>query len=1107
MAKTVPQHAQCRPMLRSGHVMLVCCAIVALGYPLRATADEGIEFFEKKIRPVLVQHCYKCHSEQADKVQGGFKLDSRASLRRGGESGVAIVPGQSEQSLLYQALRHDGSASNMPPSGKLPDAVIADFRQWIARGAPDPRDQPSSAALSWEQVLAGRRAWWSLQPVSKPSVPAVRDASFSPQPIDRFLQARWEAEGVTPAPLADRRALIRRTTLIVTGLPPTPAEVEAFVRDESPQAYEQLVDRLLASPRYGEHWARHWLDLVRYKETHGSEHDPLLPHAWKYRDYVIRALNQDVPYDRFVHEHLAGDRLSPRWNHELGINESLLGTMFYRFVEFYPTPVDVKNEEATIVESQIDAFGKTFQALTLACARCHDHKFDAVSAHDYYALYGIFASARPTMHRLDDPRGLHEHDEALRQRLPDIQRAVINVWRDDIARWPARLTAAVERLRSGTLSEKLEPTASESERDAHQLRLALKQPHHALYPLAKLVDVKPSQPERVAEPAREANAFTNRERYKIFAAFDGHEPTAWHTLGDNYPTIEHGALVVNPVGPSAITAVVPRGRYSHLLSDKHGGTFRSPSFTIDMQHISALVTGTNNARLRLIVENFQGDGVLFERVMPKLNGGALQWVTLRPREQWQGRRAYLEVIPRDEMTYPSKIADASTLPADGRSGVGIRYVVFHDHPQPPEAERVYTDRAVTFPSTVAGAAEHLQHDARESLEDWSQGQLDDAQAYLLDGLLRAGFFSNTPSAEQPLARLLAEYRAIEAKIPVPQRATGVIDEEGHDEHHYPRGDHRNLGDLVARRYLSVFDSPRYETELSGRLELAQELTSPRNTLTARVMVNRLWQHTFGEGLVRSVDNFGQLGELPSHPELLDYLAATFVEQGWSIKRQLRALLVSRAFRSSSAASPSAKERDPDNRLGSHFQPRRIEAESIRDSLLFVSGRLNTTMYGLGVPLHLNEAVKDFDRPVSGPLDGQGRRSIYLEARCNYPHGLLQAFDQPRPLLTVGRRDTTNVPAQSLALLNDPFVRDLAARFAQRVLGASLGSREHRIVEMYQHALGRAPSAAEQRRAVEFLDEQARLYRSTQGDQPADEMLPWQDLAHALFNLKAFIYLH
>jgi len=1099
-------------------VLLLCMSQEVL------RADENFELFEKKIRPALVQHCYKCHSDAIADPKGGLRVDSREAIRRGGASGPAVVPFKPNESLLLDALAHNNSLYNMPPSGKLPQAVIADFRRWIELGAADPRDLPTGGKLDWQQVMSGRQGWWSLQEVGSPPLPKVRDPLWSWSPIDRYLQAAWEAAAIEPSQPADRLALIRRVSFVLTGLPPSPEDVSAFIAassdpslapaDAQRRAYEALVERLLNSPRYGEHWARHWMDLVRYGETHGSEHDPLVPHAWKYRDYIIRAFNGDLPYDRFVHEQLAGDLLPPRWNDTLSINEALLGTMFFRMVEFYPTPVDPKAEEINVVESQIDTFGKTFQALTLACARCHDHKFDAVSAQDFYGLYGIFASTRTTMNRLDRPEALHAHDSVLEAQLPNLRRAIADLWRHELTRWPTRMTAALQRCSAAPPVEKVSKPASEAERDAvalHSVKQFAPSPFYALAQLVPHADgtsrVDQSAWDKLAKTSQNhlrEFSIDNRQRYQRFADFSQGQVGSWYLAGQAFRSAEPGALAATGQGDAMLSGIYPRGFYSHLLSDKHGGTFRSPNFTLEMPAIAALVCGTNKARLRLVVENFQGDELLFRGSTPKLSDGHLQWVTIKIRPQWKGRRAYLEVMPRDEMSYVGKVADAGSLPKDGRSGAGIRYVVFLKDERAPELEAITGDDVWQLPPAAERVIEYLRSDVAAAIDAWSENRADDRQARLLDSWMRAGFLPNVAPKDHAAARELAAFRAIEARVPVPQRAPGVADEDGCDERLFDRGDYRQAGDVAPRRYLEVLHSPIYSVRGSGRLKLAQELTSPSNPLTARVMVNRVWQHVFGEGLVRSVDNFGQLGEMPSHPELLDHLATRFVAGGWSIKQLLRELLLSRSFQLSSQASSAAHELDPDNRLWSHALVRRIEAESIRDSLLFVSGRLDPTMYGLGVPLPLPAGYKDFDVPAAGPLDGRGRRSVFLEARRNYPLALLMAFDQPRPMNSVGRRDVTNVPAQSLALLNDPFVREQSEQLAHRILSTGASSTAERITRLYQQALSRLPSESESARAEAFLARQEPLYKSAA--EPQRVVGPWRDLAHALVNLKEFIYL-
>jgi hypothetical protein len=1029
-----------------------------------ARAQPEREFFEMKIRPVLVEHCYPCHSQQAAKRKGGLRLDTRDDLRRGGDSGPAIVAGDSNASLLIKALRQDGL--KMPPKGPLPPGVVADFTRWINTGAFDPRHDAAPAASGG----AGRKdKLWSLQPVKRPEVPSVRDVSWPHNSIDRFIRARLERERLEPSGDADPPTLCRRLHFVLTGLPPTPAEIDDFVkaaRCDPQAALTGAVDRLLASPHFGEHWARHWMDLVCYAETHGVEHDTYIPNMWRYRDYLIRAFNADVPYDRLLREHLAGDLLAPRWNAELGINEAPIGTAFYRFVELYSTPVDPKNEENNVAELQIDTLGKTFQGLTLACARCHDHKFDPITARDYHALYGILASSRVTMHVLDAPERLHALDGPLCTAKERVRKELANVWRDELARWPERF--ADDRWRKAIAA-----AAGDSS--------------HVLYPLSR--EFTPAAWRADQQRRRDFN----RRAFRWFAdgataegatgSWDG-----WHAQGALADSSAAGDFALQSSGSTLLTGIYPRGRYSHLFSDRHPGALRSPGFTVDMKYISVLACGTNDARVRLIVENFQGDGLLFDSVMPKLKGGGLRWVTLPIRTQyWTGRRAYLELVPRDDMTYAGQVPDVAKYLGDGRSGVGVRAVVFHDEPRPPERLSPFAEDfgAGDMPPTVS-----FVKAVASAIDAWGEGRANDAQAELLDALVRLGLLPHQNT--ERLAVVVAEYRKLESQVPMPQRVVGVTDEESFDVPLYSRGDYRLAKGPVPRRYLEVLGGPRYKLSRrdSGRLELADAIASPHNPLTARVMVNRLWHHVFGAGLVRSVDNFGHLGETPSHPELLDYLASELVAKGWSLRALIREMVLSHTFRLAATTAAAVHATDPDNRLWSHALVRRLEAESIRDAILQASGRLDRTLFGLGVPVPASSFQDYVIAP--GPLDGAGRRSIYLEVRRNFPATFLTIFDAPRPLATTGRRNVTNVPAQGLALLNDPFVVQQAALFAGRALAAPQPTAADRVAHMYLLALGRPPTSVETQQALELV----------QTGRAED----WRDLAHGLFNLKEFVFL-
>jgi hypothetical protein len=416
---------------------------------VRAASPDAVELFEQRIRPILANECYECHG--AKKQKGGLRVDFRDGLLNGGESGPALIPGDSRKSLLLKSIRHASPDSGMPKDRpQLPESVIADFARWVDEGAVDPRDEPQSVSPAaatdssgFAATIQARKEWWSFRPVRMPAIPSVTNTAWSEHPVDRFLLAKMEERGLQPAPDAGRESLLRRVTFALTGLPPTVEEIEDFLRDGSPNAYEKRVDRLLASSRFGERWARHWMDMVRYCESHGSQGDPELPMAWRYRDYLIRAFNADVPYDQLVREHIAGDLLeNPRINRAEGLNESKIGPAHLRMVEFGYIPVDALDDQVKVVDNQIDVFSKTFLGLTVSCARCHDHKFDPISQKDFYALYGVFASSRPGQVVVDDPSRLEVHRERLTELKKEIRIGLADAW-----------SAAVDGVKTGMLEQ------------------------------------------------------------------------------------------------------------------------------------------------------------------------------------------------------------------------------------------------------------------------------------------------------------------------------------------------------------------------------------------------------------------------------------------------------------------------------------------------------------------------------------------------------------------------------------------------------------------------------------------------------------------------------
>ncbi len=1093
--------------------------------PRLVAADQAAdnEFFETRIRPVLVEHCYECHSAKSAKLKGGLRVDQRTAFRKGGETGAAFVPGKPDESLIIQSLRHEGL--QMPPKGKLPELIIRDFIEWIRRGAPDPRNDTTaetSKDSNWNETLKQRRTWWSFQWNPSAINPAALNDPASrtlSNRIDQQINARLTAQNISPASKADRRTLARRLSFALLGLPPTTSDVEALERDQSPQAYEHYVDQLLASPHFGERFARHWMDVVRYCETHGSEFDNHIPYAWRYRDYLVRAFNADVPFNQFMREHIAGDLIpNPRWVD--GANESLHGLAFWRFVEFYQTPVDVKHEETVVRDAEIDGFTKAFQGLTVSCARCHDHKFDPISQRDYYALYGILASSRIAVRMVDDPQRLTQHNEQLLKLKPVIKQAVISEWQTSLKEWPHQFANAGERLR------RPKPTDTNAKPEASQEQSAVvnavmkaaddktKNWLSPWLPLLKLTNDDAAEFARLwtdlskrlqDEHARASRIPDSADVVANFTAID-ESTTAfnWRADGIGLPTrplARAGDFSIWPGGPAAIRAVHERGLHSEGLSDRFGGSLRSPSFELTHDVVSVLARGDGNARLRLVIENHQGDALLFGSVNPNLAGvTSLRWYRLPIRSQWRGARAHVEIMTRDDKPNLSQMKDASLIDrSDGRSAFGIAQVLQHPHnAAPSEAPVVPAELVTDICRTPSELAERFSRTTESALSRWNAEQATDADARWLNACLEAGLLSNTPDTGSALQQAVTQYRQLENQIPNARRITGLADDgTGVNSQLFPRGDHRRPGEEVSRRYLEVLgsNSMNYQGSASGRLRLAEELADERNPLTARVYVNRVWHWLFGRGLVPTVDNFGQLGERPSHPELLDELARDFISHGWSHKKLVRAIVLSETWQRSATPSAAALEHDPNNVLWSHANVRRLDAECIRDALLSAGGNLNRQLGGPSIPVFHRQVVDPDKQPPAGPIDGSGRRTIYLEVRRNFLSDFLVTYDFPKPTAPTGRRSETNVPAQNLTLLNDPFAKHQAEQFAKRLLSSEQDLAKHCDV-LYLAAFHRKPTAAEQTKLAEFIG---------QPSDPADELAAWSEAAHALFNSKEFLY--
>lgn len=1091
---------------------------------------EGVDFFEKKVRPVLVDHCYSCHSAAAKKAKGGLLVDSRDALRKGGDSGPGLVPGKPEESRIIKAMRHDGDP-RMPPKTKLPDAVIADLEAWVKMGAPDPRDKATTTTTtSWDEILRTRRDWWSLRPVKIPEVPAVTDAAWSDQPIDRFIRARWEQAGLTPAESADRRTLLRRVSLVLTGLPPTPEEMEAYLKDETPQAYERQVDRLLDAPQFGERWARHWMDVVRFSETHGNEWNYEVHHAWRYRDYLIRAFNADVPYDQFIREHIAGDLLPrPRVNPKERINESVIGTAFYRFGEVnHDDCIEFRQIGFDVVDNQLDTLTKAFQAATVACARCHDHKRDAVSMKDYYALLGILRSSRMVSQTIDTPevnadpiRRLKEVKAALRKELAEQwQREARDAGRYLLAAEAARAKQAdADERAKGLDAKKLAAWVASLKVE----NLGMDDP---VAPWLALTNDTAKGTEFSTAWKQLAERYTSEDRQRTevnqkqiinFGNFQGGDFGDWRASGQGLRDglTRSGDFVVAVEGDAAVKSILPAGCFTNSISDRLNGALRSPVLPAGKRHISFQVMGERRGAVRLVSNNCQ----LNYKNYRALPGDGLQWVTFSAPEERAVLRTYAELMTAfDNPKFPDQLSALGGDPtnykmpwekaaANPRAYFGVTRAILHDGEAPkPELSSLRGLWVGKAPATAADVSIRYATAAEAAVSAWARDQATDDDVRWLDWLLRRNLLTNSAQQSPRVTELLAHYRAAERDLELPRIVPGVGDfDGGFDQTTFVRGDCLKPVEVVPRRFLEVLagSGGRFTPRGSGRLDLAERIATTDNPLTARVMVNRVWHHLFGAGLVRTVDDFGHMGEQPSHPELLDYLATRFAADGWSVKRLIRAIVLTRTFRLASRPVPGSQEAEPLNRLLHHYPARRLEAEAIRDSILAASGRLDRTLFGVSIQPYRDKEYAD-RRLFPGPLDGNGRRSIYIKVNLMEGPKFQSAFDLPNGKVSQGRRDVTNVPAQALALLNDPFVLQQADVWSERLIAREDASVAARIDHMFQVAFTRPATKDERDRFEKAVRLFAKLHEVPENEELRSRPV-WKDVAHALFNVKEFIY--
>ncbi len=1285
------QQNQCEAKFRAS-VRFAVCFVLAVAYVVmdgrpslgqepsaKSFPAEDLEFFEKEVRPLLAKRCFECHGPNVSEPEGDLQMVSHAAFVVGGESGPAINLENVSESILVQAINYSG-LYEMPPDSKLPESEIAILTKWVERGAPWSATELTATIGPKKFDLEKRRLdHWCWQPITKPAIPAVSDKSWPRHDLDAFILHELERNKLTPASEADSRTLVRRLYFDLSGLPPSPEDVEQFLTDKSPDAYERLVDRLLASPRFGEHWARRWMDLVRYAETCGHEFDYPLPHAYQYRDYLIRAFNADVPYDQFVREHVAGDLLpQPRLHPTDQYNESIIATGSWFLGEATHGPVDVRGDEAGRIDNQIDVFGKTFLGLTVACARCHDHMFDAIATRDYYGLVGFMQSSRRQLALLDPGRkiesaipALIDRQEKLDQRLAEIRSSVaeqdvensakylavaIGFWdaqgplaapqslkiqgedfaaakpsggrieaqelspHDDV-RWEGnkqlwwldaktgdRLTLELSIAAEGqyeliadftsasdygivrlsiddqVIAESLDLYSADLGKTGPQAlaNLALKSGHHrfdieiigsnkaaapkfmfgldfielraradelskdqrdvvkilaneqkldselldrwvrafrdvkladAIHPLNVVQRLMKEKAFSNSDSSRTVMAEVQRQRDEAnralnespaFEDFDDPNIRGWFRTGWGFGRGVESAWSFDD--SQTLGQVV--GRAGTVSSGRLGtplyGVLRSPTFSLDHKFIHYRLAG-RETEVRLIIDGFTLDNynsLLFNGVTLKVDSpDRFIWLAQgQDVSNYLGHRAHIEIIDHsggsvvvDEIRFSdhATLADPPSDFADELLGAMQKS---------PETER------------IPGFSAHLINRIRESIVDDQPNA--DSEA-LLDWLIRWDLIDSdsfrTNAAELNRQSSDRQQWLRDNRIPAPIFAQALADGTGENEFVFIRGNHKTPGPEAPRRMIDAIPT-RTNFELtpqtgSGRLQLADAVACAENPLTSRVIANRLWHHLFGQGLVPSVDNFGVLGERPTHPELLDHLATSMVEQSWSIKQAIRKLLTSSTYRMSSRIDAAAEQADPENRLLHRMAVRRLSSEAIRDSILQVSGQLDTAMYGPSVPIYLTPFMQGRGRPgESGPLDGNRRRSVYIEVRRNFLSPMMLAFDTPSPFNAVGRRTVSNVPSQSLMLLNHPLVLQQSELWAQRLLRSET-SGDGRLNRLFTEAYARPMQAAEAKIALQFLASQRRQLEESGTSSEQSELMAWRDLCHVLINAKEFFYVN
>jgi cytochrome c553 len=1062
---------------------------------------EQVEFFEKQVRPLLLTKCFECHSDQNEESE--LRVDSLAELLAGGTRGPAIVPGKPAESLLVRAIGH-GETLQMPPKKKLAAAEIADLTRWIKDGAAWPGESAKPMAVTGgsakEMVFTeAQKSHWAFQQVKEHVVPDIRDSSWCQSPIDRYLLARLEQANLKPAAPADKRVLLRRATFDLTGLPPTLEELRIFLADDSPDAFARVVDRLLASPRYGEKYGRHWLDLARYADSNGLDENLAYANAFRYRDWVIAAFNKDKPYDRLVQEQLAGDLLAGSEEERI---EGTAATGFLCIGAKMLAEDDPVKMQMDIIDEQVDTLGKVFLGLTLGCARCHDHKFDPLPARDYYSLAGIFKSTKTMENHsvvavwqerpLADSAAVSRRDEH-RQKI-DAKRGeiagLVNSATDEILKVERKrageyLLAAWRKTHLNELLAKAKPLGSLPEEERKKIA-GLQLMEMENFARGNVAKFTTSYGEGIG-------VLVNQGQLPNFAEYD----VAIEKMGTYQLELRYAAAGSRPCRILVNGMLAIDG-----AAGKVTGSWNPDTQTWFIEGFVDLQAGQNTIRVeradafphldKLLIAPASGD------LVTTANKES-QPLNVELVEQWI---KYLEKAKNE----PESIFAPWHAIVAGKESTGTLL----GEPLPKSPSELAAAYAKAFDSV-----EEAWQKLKASPEGKDTTKLPDETREKLRQVLyeKEGPFAPPKGIEngfpaelrESLKKQREELAALEAALPKLPEAMAVSDAKPENLRVHIRGSHLTLGDETPRQFPRIL-AGETQTALvgvtSGRLELAQWMTRAENPLTARVMVNRLWQWHFGEGIVRSSDNFGLLGEKPTHPELLDYLAGRFVDDGWSIKKMHRRMMLSAAYQLSEKSESNGAV-DPENRLLSHFARRRLEAEEIRDSLLAVSDSLDCRMGGTQLGIENRKYVTSTANIDPVVYTGH-RRSVYLPVIRSALYDVFQAFDFADPSVAIGKRDSTTVAPQALFMMNSQIASN-QSRTLSDLLSQSDSDETARIRLLYERAYSRPPTDSEISRSLAFLERYTSASIAASKSTEVARLQAWRALCRVVLSANEFVY--